>query len=65
MHEKYKKTRVGVLQRMASKSESLQNAEEDDDECLVCHERKKVDNPLVYLAHAKMDNAISSAIHSG
>lgn len=37
MLEKYKKTRVGVLQRMASKSESLQNADEDDDECLVCH----------------------------
>lgn len=48
---------------MSSRKQSLQD--DDQDECLVCHEKKKKDNPLVYLAACKKSTPFSSAKHGG
>lgn len=50
-----------VLKRVSSLNEG--KAEEEEEVCILCHEKSKLNNKLVYLASINKNNTICGAVH--
>lgn len=61
-YEKLNKQRNKVLKRLESRTDSA-IIDDDEDVCILCHERSKKDNELVYLADINKNSTLCGAFY--